>query len=136
MPSAHYTNTDASVDEQGRLVSTFKIAGLGDAVSTTVTLTANAHAEYACRNHGGGFPSDPKKQTVEGPVSEAGSFTSAKNGSISASLVAAPPPATMDCPPGQEIVLLSVRYTEVKLSEPTAGEASIPGTFERVFIAL
>ena len=58
----------------------FKIAGLGDNQTITVTASASATAVYACQNNGGNFPSDPKKQQVSGPVSASGEFTSGKNG--------------------------------------------------------
>jgi hypothetical protein len=133
----HFLRAGASgPDEDGNLTCTFKIAGLGDTVTTTVTCSADATAVYACRNNGGNFPEDPKKQEVSGPVSASGPFTSGKNGQITGSLTVSPPESTLDCPPGQEEVLVSVSYTNVELSEPNAGSVSVPGTFSRVFFVL
>ncbi len=123
-------------DARGRLQVNFKIAGLGDNVTTTVTASADASAEYACRNRGGNFPSDPKKQQVTGPVAQKGDFTSGKNGQITGSLVLNPPPSTLNCPPGQQAVILNVLYQNVKVSEPAAGAASIRGTFSKVFLKI
>jgi hypothetical protein len=106
---------------------------LGDTVTTRVTASADATALYACRNNGGNFPSDPKKQLVSGPVSASDDFTSGKNGQITDSLTLEPPASTLDCPPGQHEVLARVSYTNVAVSEPAAGTESIPGTFSRVF---
>src|SRR5215218_1912393 len=117
----------------GNLTVNFKIAGLGDNQTITVTTTADATAVYACQNNGGNFPSDPKKTTVSGPVSASGEFSSGKNGSITGSLTLMPPPSTLDCPGGQHEVLASVSYTNVAVSEPNAGTEPIPGTFSRVF---
>jgi len=130
----HFVRADATgPNADGTLTVTFKIAGLGDTVTTTVTASAGATALYACRNNGGNFPSDPKKQLVSGPVSASGEFTSGKNGQITGSLTLSPPASTLDCPSGQHVVLAQVSYTNVAVSEPNAGTEPIPGTFSRIF---
>lgn len=133
----HFVRATASgPNDAGELTVNFKIAGLGDNVTTTVTASADATAVFACRNNGGNFPSDPKKQEVTGPVSASDEFASGKNGQITGSLVISPPESTLDCPPGQEEVFISIRYTNVQVSEPNAGTESIPGVFEEVFVEL
>jgi hypothetical protein len=108
---------------------TFKIAGLGDTVTTTVTATADAVAVYACRNNGGNFPSDPKKQVSTGTVSASGTFTSGKNGSITGGLTLSPPASTLTCPGGQSEVTACVEYENKAVSEPAAGtEPAQPGS--------
>lgn len=130
----HFVRADATgPNADGTLTVTFKIAGLGDTVTTTVTASAGATALYACRNNGGNFPSDPKKQLVSGPVSASGEFTSGKNGQITGSLTVRPPASTLSCPGGQHEVLANVTYTNVAVSEPNAATQSIPGTFSRTF---
>ncbi|MBC7292443.1 MAG: hypothetical protein H5T83_14055 [Actinotalea sp.] len=130
----HFLRAAASgPDSSGNLTVNFKIAGLGDTVTTTVTATADATATYACRNNGGNFPSDPKKTEVSGPVSASGEFTSGKNGQITGSLTLNPPATTLSCPPGQNRVLVSVSYTNVAVSSPDAGSRSVGGTFSRTF---
>jgi hypothetical protein len=130
----HFVRADASgPNADGTLTVNFKIAGLGDTVTTTVTASADATALYACQNRGGNFPEDPKKQVVSGPVSASGEFTSGKNGQITGTLTLEPPASTLDCPGGQRVVLASVSYTNVAVSEPAAGTEPIPGTFSRVF---
>jgi hypothetical protein len=137
--SAHFigNQVDASgPDDAGNLSVNFKIAGLGDNVTTTVTASADGTAVYACQNNGGNFPEDPKKEEVSGPVSASGEFTSGKNGQITGSLTLSPPASSLECPPGQNRVLASVSYTNVQVSEPNAGTQSIPGTFSRTFFEL
>jgi hypothetical protein len=132
--SPHFIRASASgPNSSGQLTVDFKIAGLGDTVTTTVTASADATAVYACRNNGGNFPSDPKKEETSGPVSNSGQFTSGKNGQITGSPALSPPASTLTCPPGQSRVLVSVTYTNVAVSEPSAGTQAIPGTFSRTF---
>jgi hypothetical protein len=134
--NAHFINASASgPNAQGNLAVNFKIAGLGDNVTITVTASADATALYACQNKGGNFPSDPKKQQVSGPVSASGAFTSSKNGSITGSLTLMPPASTLDCPGGQREVLANVSYTNVQVSGG-GDTADIPGTFSRTFVVV
>jgi hypothetical protein len=134
--SAHFISSQVSAsgpNADGTLDVNFKIAGLGENVTTTVTASAYGTALYACQNNGGNFPSDPKKQEVSGPVTASGDFTSGKNGQITGSLTLSPPASTLECPPGQTAVLANVSYTNVQVSEPAAGTESISGTFSRTF---
>jgi hypothetical protein len=129
----HFLRASASgPNAAGNLAVNFKIAGLGDNETITVTATADATAVYACQNRGGNFPSDPKKTTVSGPVSASGEFTSGQNGQVSGSLTLRPPATTLTCPSGQRVVLASVSYTNVQVSGG-GDTASIPGTFSRTF---
>jgi hypothetical protein len=129
----HFIRSSASgPNAAGNLSVSFKVAGLGDNVTITVTASADATAVYACRNNGGNFPSDPKKTEVSGPVSASGDFTSGKNGQITGSLTLNPPATTLTCPNGQHRVLVSVSYTNVQVSGG-GDTASIPGTFSRTF---
>lgn len=132
----HFLRADASgPNNAGNLSVSFKIAGLGDNETITVTATADATAVYACQNRGGNFPSDPKKTDVSGPVSASGDFQSGKNGQVSGSLTLVPPSTDLNCPGGQRQVMLSVSYTNVAVSG--GGDTqSIPGTFSRTFITI
>ena len=126
----HFIRASASgPNNSGELTVSFKIAGLGSNVITTVTASADASAVYACINRGGKQPSDPKKEQVTGPVTASDDFSSGKNGQINDSLTLSPPPSTLNCPPGQRETLLELTYTNVKVSEPSAGTENIPGTF-------
>jgi hypothetical protein len=137
--SAHFIDSQlkaAGPNTAGALVVNFKIAGLGDNVTTTVTALADADALYACRNNGGNFPSDPKKQQLSEEVDHSDDFTSGKNGQITGSLSLSPPASTLECPAGQRAVLVSVSYTNVRVNEDTAGTETIDGTFSRTFFSL
>jgi len=130
--SAHFVRASASgPDNNGDLDVNFKIAGLGDSETLTITASGDATALYACKNHGNNFPQDPAKQEVSGPVSASGDFTSGKNGQITGTLTLSPPPTTLTCPGNQHVVLISVSYTNVSVSAPSVGTEVILGTFSR-----
>jgi len=133
--SPHFLRCPASgVNPDGTLDVSFTIAGLGDNQTLTVTASAHADAIYGCLNHGQQCPNAANKQEVQQDVSAVGSFTSGKNGSIRASLTVDPPPATLRCPGGQTLVLVSVSYTNVSVSAPGAGDCDTsPGTFAANF---
>src|SRR5262245_7032986 len=128
----HFIRATAAIENDGDLTASFKMAGLGDNETITITLSADATATYACKNNGNNFPSDPKKRTVAGPVSAAGDFTSGQNGQVTGSLTVSPPPSGgLDCPGNQREVLAIVSYTNVSLSGG-GDTANIAGTFSKV----
>jgi hypothetical protein len=131
----HFLSCGASgVNNDGSLNASFRIAGLGDNQSLTVTASADSNATYACRNNGGNCPNAANKVDVSGTVTAQGTFTSGKNGSIRGSLTVDPPPTTLSCPGGQKLVLVSVSYTNVSVSAPGAGDCNTsPGTFAANF---
>src|SRR5438093_11163201 len=114
----HFLSCDVSgVNSNGTLSSDFRIAGLGSNVTITVTASADATATYACLNKGQSCPNAANKSTVTGTVTAQGTFTSGKNGSVRGSLTIDPPPnATLTCPGGQKLVLVSVDFTNVSVS--------------------
>lgn len=117
----HFVRATSSLSGDD-LVCSFKEAGLGDSVTVTISCTADATAEYECQNRGAKNknPEAANKETVSGPVSESGDFTSGKNGQITGSLtVDAPGPGDFSCPPGQNLVLVSASYTNVELCDTT-----------------
>jgi hypothetical protein len=108
----------------------FKIAGLGDSVSVTVSATADATATFVCQAKSGQCPNAANKTTVNDEVSASGDFTSDKNGNVSGCLVLTPPgPGNFACPPGQSLVLSKVAYTNIAVdSTPTGSAATTPST--------
>jgi len=109
-----------SVNAAGALVASFDERGLGN-TNIDYTLTADASAVYACINGGGNHPQAANKETVNSEVSANGSFEP-KNGRVQASLSAGPPSAgSFSCPSGQRLVLASVTYTNVVLTDTTNG---------------
>jgi hypothetical protein len=131
----HFLRCGASgVNSDGTLNASFKIAGLGSNQSIDVTASASADATYACRNNGGQCPNAANKVNVQSDVSATGTFTSGKNGSITASLTVDPPPTSLTCPGGQKLVLVSVSYTNVSVSALGAGDCNTsPGSFAANF---
>jgi hypothetical protein len=69
----------------GVLTCSWKEAGLGDNQNTEYKCEAQASATYVCVNNGGSNPSAKNKTNVTGEVSATGTFSSGKNGAITAS---------------------------------------------------
>jgi hypothetical protein len=97
----------------------FKEAGLGTNQLITYVASADATATYVCVNRGGANPSAQNKTTVAGPVSATGTFSSGKNGQVTASLTLSPPPSDISCPSGQSLQLAQVSYTNVVITDTT-----------------
>jgi hypothetical protein len=131
----HFLKCSASgVNDDGSLNACFKIAGLGDNQTLTVTASASADAVYGCKNHGQQCPNAANKVNVQADVSASGDFTSGQNGQITGCLGVQPPPTTLTCPRGQDLVLVSISYTDVTVSAPGAGEChTSPATFSANF---
>jgi hypothetical protein len=128
--SPHFISANARLSGTNLVVS-FKEAGLGTNQNITYTASADATATYVCVNKGGANPSAQNKTTVAGPVSATGTFSSGKNGNVTASLTLNPPPSDISCPPGQSLQTAQVSYTNVAITDTTNGVTeSIPGTFD------
>jgi hypothetical protein len=128
--SPHFINASASLNADGTLTGSFKEAGLGTNQNINYTLSADGTATWVCVNKGGSNPSAQNKTTVNGPVSASGTFSSGKNGNVTASLTLSPPPSNISCPNGQKLELASASYTNVTITDTTNGVSEpIPGTF-------
>jgi hypothetical protein len=135
--SPHFISASAAFAGSGpNLNVSFKEAGLGDNLLITYVASADGTAVYACINGGGNHPKASNKETVSGPVSATGTFSSGKNGTISQTLTISPPDkGDFNCPNGQKLVLAFVSYTNVAITDTTNHVSkSIPGTFSRCFI--
>jgi hypothetical protein len=119
--SPHFIRASGSLNADGSLTASFKEAGLGTNQNIDYTLSADATATYVCVNRGGANPSAQNKTTVAGPVSASGTFSSGKNGQVTASLTVLPPPSDISCPRGQSLELASVTYTNVVVTDTTNG---------------
>jgi hypothetical protein len=131
--AAKFHSATGSVNNAGALVVTFDERGLGEG-NIDYTLNADSVAVYACINGGGNHPQAANKETVNGEVSASGSFES-KNGRVQASLTAGPISAgDFSCPSGQRLVLASVSYTNIVLTDTTNGSSvSVPDTSRTFF---
>jgi hypothetical protein len=130
--SPHFVSASAKLSGANLVVS-FKEAGLGTNQLINYTASADATATYVCVNKGGANPSASNKTQVSGPVSASGTFSSGKNGNVTASLtlMPPPPPSTFSCPPGQTEAIAEVVYTNVAITDTTNGiTEAIPGTFD------
>ncbi len=119
--NAHFISASDTLNSDGSMSASFKEAGLGTNVNINYTLSANGTATWVCVNNGGANPSAQNKTTVNGPVSASGTFSSGKNGNVTASLTVQPPPSDISCPKGQKLELASVSYTDVTLTDTTNG---------------
>jgi hypothetical protein len=132
----HFINASASVDNHGNLVVSWKEAGLGDNQLIDYLASADANGFYACINGGGKHPQAANKEAFSGPVSGSGSFSSGKNGQITASLTVAPPPSPLSCPNGQRLVLACVTYSNIALTDTTNGISEALADASRTFFPL
>jgi hypothetical protein len=127
--SPHFIRASGTVNSDGSLTAQFKEAGLGTNQNINYTLTGQGTATWVCVNNGGKNPSAQNKTTVNGPVSASGTFSSGKNGNVTASLTVQPPPSNISCPKGQKLELASASYTGVTLTDTTNSIAVSLGDF-------
>jgi hypothetical protein len=114
--AAPFMSASGSVDSSGALVVSFDEAGVGTS-SIDYTLTSDATAVYACINGGGNHPKAANKETINGDVSGGGTFEP-KHGRVTGSITVGPLSAgTFSCPSGQQLVLASVSYTNILLTD-------------------
>ena len=130
-----FHSTASAVNNDGALVASWDERGLGN-TNVDYTLTADAEAVYACINKGGNHPQAANKETFNAEVSANGSFEP-RNGRIQASLTAGPPSAgSFTCPGGQRLVLASVAYTNIVLTDTSNGVTATLPDASRVFLAV
>jgi hypothetical protein len=127
--SPHFIRASGSLNGNGSLTVSFKEAGLGTNQNINYVLSADATATYVCVNNGGANPSAQNKTTVSGPVTASGTFSSGKNGQVTAMLTVSPPASDISCPPGQKLELASVSYTDVTLTDTTNNVSIAVGDF-------
>jgi hypothetical protein len=133
--TGHFHSATSSVNSTGALVVAFDERGLGEA-DVSYLLTAQATALYGCVNGGGWNPDAANKRSVAAQVSVGGSFKP-KNGRVVASLSVGPLTAgDFTCPPGQDLTLASVEYTNVVLTDLTNGVSIDVADVSRVFVHL
>lgn len=123
----------SSINGSGALSVSWDERGLGND-NIDYTLSADATAVWACINGGGKHPQAANKETVSSPVVANGSFEP-KNGRVQASLSAGPPSqGDFTCPGGQRLVLASVSYSNITLTDTTNGvSTSIPDASRTFF---
>lgn len=142
--SPHFLNADGTVNTAGALVVSFKEAGLGNNVTADYLLTTNAAATYQCFNNGSNAPQGQPFAVPDQQLEASGTFTSGKNGSITASLTAGPPDpapaaAVSKCldSGNKKLCLLAVSYSGTVLTDVTFNDSTgvTPEPTERSFAA-
>jgi hypothetical protein len=126
----HFVKARATVGKDHSLTVSFKEAGLGNNQTVEIVLTADVSVLWGCINGGGKHPKASNKESVEGPVSKGGLFTSGKNGQVTDSLSISaddlPMPTDWDCPPGQRAEILEATYSNILLCDTTNGVCVSP----------
>ena len=97
----------------------FKEAGLGSNVLIDYAATANETATFVCVNRGGQCPNAANKQTIVGPATGTGEFSSGKNGSIDKCIIVHGIPAPDFCPGGQTETLDLIAYADITITDTT-----------------
>jgi hypothetical protein len=115
-------------------VVTGKVAGLGGQ-AWTVRVTADATALFACRNRGGNFPADPKKQAISAEVSGTARVTPDPGNDVFR-IVLGPIGTTLTCPGGQVVVLACIQFANklAEIVETGRTQAAVPSTVSQIFL--
>jgi hypothetical protein len=116
------------------LVVSFTESGLQPNDTTRYILTGNVSALYACVNRGGNFPKAANKRTtVNAEAKGISNLTANQSGVVTGTVsFTAPTAGSFSCPNGQDMVISSVTYTNVRLHDPTySSSTSVAGTFTK-----
>lgn len=131
---AHFFKATASINDSGALVVTFDEAGVGQN-QVNYTLSASASATYACINGGNNHPKAANKATFNGPVSSPSVGFQPENGRVKGSISVGPlGSGSFSCPSGQRLVLASVSYSNITLTDTTNNVTASIGSVSRTFI--
>jgi hypothetical protein len=130
---AHFFKATASISDTGALVVTFDEAGVGQQ-QVDYVLSANASATYACINGGGNHPKAANKATFNGPISSPTTGFQPENGRVKGSISVGPlGSGSFSCPSGQTLVLASVSYSNITLTDITNGVTATIGSVSKTF---
>jgi hypothetical protein len=112
--AANFKSVSFSVNNNGQLVCSGDVSGLGNVSSTPATCSSTATATYQCINNGGKNPSAGNKETVTAPASTGPVQVSVHNGRAQPTILVNPPGAgSFTCPPGQSLFLISACYSDI-----------------------
>jgi hypothetical protein len=133
---AHFFSTTGSVNNSGALVVSWDEAGVGQ-LQVNYVLTADSTATYACLNGGGNHPKAANKATFAGPVTSPSVGFLPQNGRVRGSIAVGPISADgFSCPSGQTLVLASVSYTNIVLTDTTNNVSTSVGDTSRTFFTV
>lgn len=120
--AANFKSVSFSVNNQGQLVCSGDVSGLGNVSSTPATCSATATATYQCINNGGKNPSAGNKESVTEPASTGPVNVPVHNGRAQPTILVNPPgPGSFSCPSGQSLYLISACYSDITF---TVGDAT------------
>jgi hypothetical protein len=130
---AHFFSASGSVSNSGALVVSWDEAGVGQN-QVNYTLHADASATYACINGGGNHPKASNKATFAGPLTSPSIGFLPQNGRVRGSISLGPLSAgSFSCPSGQTLVLASVSYTNIVLTDTTNNVSTSVADTSRTF---
>lgn len=130
---AHFMSASGSIDSSGALVVSFDEAGVGTS-AITYRLDADASATYACINGGGNHPKAANKETSNAEVTGGATFEP-KHGRVTGSISVGPISAgSFSCPSGQRLVLASVSYSNILLTDTQNGVSVAIAGVSRTFL--
>lgn len=136
---AHFFHVASSVNDAGALLVSYDEAGVGNAtVDYTINVTT-ATAVYACINGGSNHPKAANKETVGSSL--AVSFSrDPVNGRVTGTTSPPIGPVAKDpdfnCPSGQTLVLASVSYSGITLTDTTNNVSTPVPDASRTFVNL
>jgi hypothetical protein len=133
---AHFFNdTSDSVADNGALVIHIDEAGVGQLQVNYTLDVVTATATYACINSGGNHPKAANKETFSSSVA-AGFAETPQNGRVDVTTSINGTPLSADgfsCPSGQTLVLASVSYSGITLTDTTNGVSTTLPDVNRTF---
>jgi hypothetical protein len=130
---AHFFSATGSISATGALVVTFDEAGVGQQ-QVDYVLSADASATYACINGGGKHPKAANKETFSGPLSTPETSFQPENGRVQGSISVGPlSGGSFSCPSGQTLVLASVSYSNITLTDVTNNVTTSIASVSRTF---
>jgi hypothetical protein len=133
---AHFFSATGSVNDSGALVVSWDEAGVGQQQINYV-LTADSTATYACLNGGGNHPKAANKATFAGPLTSPSVGFLPQNGRVVGSISVGPLSAgSFSCPSGQRLVLASVSYTNILLTDTTNNVSTSVADTSRTFFSV
>jgi len=130
---AHFFSATGSVNNDGALVVAWDEAGVGQS-QVNYVLAADSTAVYACINGGNNHPKAANKATFSGPLTSPETGFLPQNGRVRGSLSVGPISAgSFSCPGGQRLVLASVSYTNIVLTDTTNNVSTSVADTSRTF---
>lgn len=121
----HYLRAPSAQLGSPKVIVNWAEVGLGNTGSgVTYIASATAGARFQCVKTGHVCPKPGAKEEVLQNVHVSGTFSVDKNGKISDTLVIPAPQSTLVCPHYQHVVIASVVFTNITLTDVTNGVSS------------